>query len=449
MKSKVATVLCLLTLALFVLMFIQERSRFIKLEPLKGVYYNSKPKALALNYLREGSYQSGLEEKIRFNFGFREPLIRTYNQYLWDFYHKTLNKNICVGKENWLYGTDEVRNYYQSGMYDYTDDPSEMRRRCKQEAARLIKVQRILDDYGNFVFVTLLPTKSLVFPEYLPENPCFTLEPFHLFDYYPRLFDSLGVNYVNVLRIFQDWKGRVDFPLYPKTGKHWSYIASGHAFDTIERYVESRTGMNLHNYMMGEAYPGPSEYPDNDHETVLNLWRPIRPNQNYYASYTLDTDSTATRSTALFVGDSYFWNLTRSAPLAFIFSDFQYWYYNRKVSYNPDFDHTDKADILRELLNARIIDLTYSPEQLYGFSNGFLSKALLYLTHEDAEIDSTMNAIADTVVADNDSLRMSEARKQLFSEPERYFPDLDTDTLPTTRNSRIPDILRFLSQSKN
>lgn len=445
MKNRIYAILCLLTLGLLVLMFVQERSHFVKLKPLNGVYYAAKDMPLALNTLCDGSYQSNLEEKLRFSFGFRELFIRTYNQYLWDFYHKTLNYTIYVGKDNWIYGRDEIINYYQSGMYSYTNDPAEMRRRCDREADRLCKVQHILDEYGNFVFISLLPTKSFIYPEYLPENPGLTLEPFHAFIYYPHIFDSLDVNYVNVFRIFQDWKGKVAFPLYPKTGKHWTFVASGYAYDTIERYIEAKTGMNLRNYSMDGAYPDVTEYPDNDLEGVLNLWRPIKPNQNYYASYHLDADTTAIRPTLLYVGDSYFWNLTRSVPFGYIFSNYQYWYYNSTVVFNPRFDHTNDADILYELLNARIIELSYSPEQLYAFSNSFLPKALLYLTHEDAEIDSTLNVIAATVEKDTETERMAEAKKTLFSEPEKYFPDLAQDSVPATRNSRIPELLKARS----
>ena len=41
MKNKIYVILCLLTLGLFVLIFIQERSHFIKLQPLNGVYYEA------------------------------------------------------------------------------------------------------------------------------------------------------------------------------------------------------------------------------------------------------------------------------------------------------------------------------------------------------------------------------------------------------------------------
>lgn len=441
MKKVIATILCILTLCGFLLMFVQQKTHFIKVQPLNGVYYQPNLKVLSLNNLRDGSYQKHLEEYLRYSFGFREIFIRTYNQYLWDFYHKKLNYTIYVGKDNWLFGRDEVINFYQSRMYAYTDSRAEMKRQFDKEAMRLYKVQHILDEYGTFIFVSLLPSKSLVYPDYMPENPGLTREPFHAYKYYPHVFDSLGINYINVLKIFRDWKWEVDYPLYPKTGKHWTYIASAHAFDTIERYIESKGNMNLRNFIVSPKFRDKTVYPDNDLEALLNLWRPIKPNQNYYATTLIDNDSTAISPRFIVIGDSYFWNLVSSVPMGVIFKNYSYWYYNSTVHFHPHYNHTSEMDILYEILKAKVIDLSYSPEQLYVFSNGFLSKALLYLTHDDADINNMLTAIADTVKNDNADQRMEEAKKALFAEPERYFTDLASDEIPTTRNSRIPGIL--------
>ena len=64
-----------------------------------------------------------------------------------------------------------------------------------------------------------------------------------------------------------------------------------------------------------------------------------------------------------------------------------------------------------------------------------------FYTHDDAEIDSTLNAIAASIGSDNEAERMKEAKKLLFESPESYFPDLAGDGIPATRNSRIPSIL--------
>ena len=143
----------------------------------------------------------------------------------------------------------------------------------------------------------------------------------------------------------------------------------------------------------------------------------------------------------LVIGDSFFWNISGSVPLGYLFSRYQYWYYNSTIYFNDQYDHTSQIDILDEILHSRIINLSYSPRQLYIFSDGFLPKALLYLTHEDQEIDSTLHALAITMEGDSDEEKMEAAKDSLFFFPEVFFPDLAEEGVPTTRNSRIQEIL--------
>ena len=222
---------------------------------------------------------------------------------------------------------------------------------------------------------------------------------------------------------------------------HWSYIAAEHAFDTMLRYVEHASHRKLLHYTIGEKYVSEAKNPDADLEAILNLTRPIKPNANYYADVKVIPDSTASYPTFLVIGDSYFWNISGSVPLGNIFRRYQFWYYNSTVYFNDQHHHTSQVNFLDEILNAKIIDLSYSPRQLYIFSNNFLPKALLYLTHEDREIDSTLNALALTIEKESDEDRMKAAQDSLFSSPETFFPDLARDDIPATRNSRIQTIL--------
>lgn len=441
MKNKLAYILCFLTIGVFIMIYVQDRTHVFKFKKLNGVYYEPKDAKLTFNSFRSGSFQKNLEENLRYNFGFREFLIPLYNQYLWDFYHKSSNYTVKVGKDDWLFGWDDVANYYQGAKYRYGDDKIATKAHLDLEAKRMYKVQHILDEYGVFIFVSLLPSKAFVFPEYLPKNSTPERESFHAIEYYPPLFDSLGINYINVQKIFEGQKGKVDYPLFPKTGTHWSHIAAVHAFDTILRYVEHTNNRKLLHYTISEKHASEAKYPDADLESILNLMRPIKPNTNYYADVKVVPDSTASYPTFLVIGDSFFWNISGSVPLGNLFRRYQYWYYNSTVYFNDHHQHTSEVDYLNEILNARIIDLSYSPRQLYIFSNNFLSKALLYLTHEDQEIDSTINALATTLEIASDEERMKAAKDSLFSSPEIFFPDLAEDGIPTTRNSRIQTIL--------
>lgn len=442
MKNKLTFILCLLTLGALILVYVQDRTLMFKFKKLEGVYYEPRPTVLSMNNIRDYSFQENLEENIRYNFGFREPLIRLYNQYVWDFYHQSSNHTVKVGKDDWLFGWDDVSNYYDGAEYRYTNDNRLMKGPLDLECARLYKVQHILDEYGVFLFVSLLPSKAFVFPEYLPKNPKPLRADFHAIEYLPRVFDSLGINYINIEQIFEDQKGKVDYPLFPKTGMHWSHLAAEHAFDTTLRYIEHASNTKLLHYTYGEKYTDDPKFPDADLEAIMNLMRPIKPNINYYSDVEVVADNTAKKPTFLVIGDSFFWNISGSVPLKQIFRKHQYWYYNSSIHFNSQYTHTSQVDYLSEILNSDIIDLSYSPRQLYIFSDGFLPKALLYLTHEDSEIDSTLNALAATIEKESDEERMLAAQDSLFSSPELFFPDLAQEDIPATRNSRITEILK-------
>lgn len=441
MKNKICYILALVTLAVFVMIFIQEKTHIIKLQELNGVYYKPKEPEYTFEKYSDGSLQKSVEDYMRYNFGFREVFIRFYSQYIWDFYKKTLNNTIIIGKDNWLYGSNDVENYHQSAMYNYTSDKNEMKKKLALEASRMHKVQNILKDYGIFIFVTIEPSKSFVFPEFLPENNRYKRDPFHAIDFYKHEFDSLNINYLDLNQWFINQKGKTEYPLFPKSGLHWSHAASVYAFDTIVRFIEHENDINLNNYSVVELQPCEPKKPDDDIEKLLNLMRPIKGNVYYKAETEIIEDSTVVFPKYLLVGDSYNWNILASVPIGSIFAKSPYWYYNSSLYHHEKYKSLDEFDYLDELLRYQVINLAYSPVQLFVFSNGFLSKTLLYLCHDDEEIDSVVNEIAKTIDDVSDEEKLKTARKTLFSEPEKYFIDLSTDEIPSRRNKRIDEII--------
>ena len=68
---------------------LQEHLGFVKTEPLEGFVPKATMPELTLDNYTSNRYQQQLEGYVGENFGFREPVIRLYNQYLWTCYHKT------------------------------------------------------------------------------------------------------------------------------------------------------------------------------------------------------------------------------------------------------------------------------------------------------------------------------------------------------------------------
>lgn len=392
--KKPQKILCFLTIAVFSMLLLQTAFHVFELKPLKGFTINKElPKLTFENYV-DGSFQKDFETYYKKKFGFREWSLRLYNQYIWSFYHKTHNGWIDIGKDSWLYETEFVRDHYESLTYKYAKDTLEMKNRFDALANDLYKLQEILKEHGTYIFVNMIPGKDVIYPEYLPENTkYFKPNGIHAYDCFKKRFDELGVNYIDNVELFKQMKGHVDYPLFPKTGTHWSNIAATHAFDTTMRYMEKLGGKNLLNVHIGEKYIGKVREPDDDLEQLFNLMFAIRPNTHYYADVTIIPDESAVKPKLITIGDSYFWTISYNFKLKELFSEYPYWYYNSTIYFDEKNTTTSSLNIIDEMFSADYIMLNYCTVQLYKLGNGFIENALTLLYDDETGTPMSQDVI--------------------------------------------------------
>lgn len=453
MKKTFCLILCLLTMSFFLLIDIQQQWHPFPCEPLNGVQEATPIPEVTMTNFASGQMQSGLEQYIREHFGFREPLIRLYNQYLWDCYHQTNVKSILVGKHHYLYNTDFVDDYQGLHWKNYASDLPTMQHNLLMEAMRLKKLQDILAGYGKTLFVMLEPGKTRVYPEYLPDR---IVEPegnLTAADLYPIYFDSLGVNYINIDRWFQQAKDTATFPLYPQLGTHWSNLAALYATDSLLHYMQQLGNITMPELAISESTYDTTMTPDDDLEKLLNLARPMRSVPNQYAHFTLESDSNTIKPSWLVVGDSYFWNISYHIPLDQIFKQHHFWYYNSSVFYDSEHSNTGQVDWLDELMNTDFVTVSYCTANLYAMSNHFSSKALATLCCNREEIRQALQNImtsmrntpewidalqakAEAQGQPLENVMYNDAEYMLYSDIERYLPSLQ-ETHPSSRNDMI------------
>ena len=446
-------------IAVLILFLIQTITGIFTLKPLNGVTTEVEKPKLTLKSYADGSFQDDVENFCHANFGFREWLIRLYNQYIWSCFKETNNTTVVRGKGNWLFEEEHVRDHYESMMYKYTNDSAEMRAIFETEVQRLWRVQELLKEHNIHIFVVINPSKDVIYPEYLPKNSTYNRpEGLRAYNYYKKRFDELGVNYIDFVPVFKKLKDSADYPLFPETGTHWSNIASVYAFDSILRYMEILGNQNLTNLEIGNKYQAETRIPDNDLELILNLASPIKSRPNLYVDVGVKKDSAAVKPNLLAVGDSYYWNILNNIPLWDIFQTHPYWYYNSTI-YGDD-KHTTvlQVDFEQELMRSDYIMLIYNPLTLYEFSSYFLPRALLHLCYDKTAIDSMARDLVEAITLHNPSFyneaqQVAEKTKQrledvlyddalymLRIEPEKYFRDLDGNKLPATRNKNLKSI---------
>lgn len=457
MKKPTKVILLSLTAVLLFASMLQKLFNFPKLAPLAGVVEERSIPALNLQNYRNGSFQQGTEQYLQYNFGFRPPVIKLYNQYLWDFFEKTyVNRaSITFGKDGWLYEPWFIEDHYQSLAYHYSTDSADMATKFKNEAKRVYQLQHILNEYGTDLVVCLLPGKDLIYPEHLPDNTKYFKEKkITARDFFGSEYKRLGVNHINVEQWFVQMKDTADFLLFPKTGTHWSNLAAVYAADSLIRYLEHLKNCNLNNLIIGEKYVDKARTPDADLESLMNLIRPLKREPLYYADVKADHDSTAIKPKLITIGDSYWWNVIGQVPLQDVFSAYPYWYYYSTI-YFDNAKAVRDVDLLQEMLSSDYILLSYCSVQQYRMNDGFTQQALIALCYNPKEVETIKNGIKIGIQndapwfekikqrAEKDHLEIDqvldgEVATLVNLYPEKYFPAL-RDSIPTKRSSLIDD----------
>lgn len=456
MKNNAKLILFIMTTVLLFLPMAQEHLNIFKFKPLSGVVAEDPRPSFSFAHLKDQSLQRWTETHLRLHYGLREPSIRFYNQYLWDFYgfsNAVKNKKICISDDGWLYETQHVEEYYQGKGYYYAKDSIGMAKFFGEEALRLYRIQKILETQGTHLFVLLLPGKELVYPEHVPVTNAFPKEKvFSAWEFYGKKFKELGVNHIDVGQWFIEMKDTVDYPLYPQTGTHWSNYAVIQIADSLIRYMEQLGDIKMEHFTIGEREER-TVYPDDDLEQLMNLIRPLHKEPNYFAETTIIEDSTVSHPFLITIGDSYYWNLLNVTPFGKVMDSIRYWYYFNTVYFDNKHHNIKEVDVMQEVLDADFVMLAYCTPQIYMMSQGFSQQLLMELCCDEEDIEEAerqlvkdirnnplwMDALVKNAEMYNfpiDTVIKEEAKNSIQKRPELFIPALK-DSIPTHRSQKF------------
>lgn len=450
--------LFVLTVMLLALPAVQQHTHLFKLRPLKGAFVKTERPQLNYRTFMTGAFQKQEDQYLTENIGFRELYVRSYNQLCWSLFRKIQNETLFISDDNWIFNDFAIKHHYGQSVYDYAKSSEQAIAKMNADALMLYKLQQVLKSYGITLFVCLAPSKDMVCEEHLPQVDAFTREPGVLaIDYYPPLFDSLGINYINFSAYFMAIKDTVSYPLYLKTSSHWSNQAAVFAADTLFRYMEHLSGINLTDLGIGEEYKSKPHFQDDDLEELMNLLWPIERKEYTYNRIWAEYDSTAVKPNLLTVGDSYYWGFLYNLQLDYFFNRHPYWYYNTSITDDPIHQNVSEIDYLKMLLSSDIIMLIYSPCNLFDLNRHFLTKSLFALLFDDDVTETKINELKQDIKNNPDRYARIEEQAMakgqevdkvlednvqwlLMNKPGDYFEAFNGTTVPTCRNSRIDKV---------
>ena len=458
-KSNILYIVLFGILMVFLFSFmIQEHFKPFKTKELMGYFLEPDQPKFRWEWYKSGYFQQKLEKYITNKYGFREPIIRFYHQYCWDFYGKEYVSYIYSGKERWLYYDHNIKDYYGTEMYNWFPDAEAARKGYEQEVRLMNKVRGILDEYGVTLMTFIAPSKSIVYPEYLPRREHDT-NSLNARNYFIKRFAETGMPCFDMNEYFLLMKDTCSFYLFPPTGDHWNFSCV-YATDSLLRFMERQRDIRMTKIEYGNEWHNTCRIGDDqnrDLEGELNLLRPIKFNPKFdykESDYWLTSDSTTVKPSALFIGNSFLLRTMAYVPPKEVFSDFQFWYYNRVIYQDVDkiIDSVNTLNRLDYLLDADYIVWFSSSSQMYRATEGFAEDAIIQLCIGDERFRQRQDQLIDSLFHDQnthnaiawnypDSLYLIKlegyTNNLIRKNPEAYFPEIAGEGIPTVRNPKL------------
>lgn len=440
-KVKYDLLLFVLVMVLLFLPIIQEKFDVVPAKPLKGVFEPTPKPSLTFDSYRSNTYQAQIEKYVGEHFGFREFVIRLYNQYVWSAYNKTYCHFIVPGKNDYLFYAQAVNEYYGIELKKHFKSNEEAMKVADKELRMMNKLRHVLKDYGIEFVAFMAPDKSEVYPEFLPRCDADT-STVHLDDYFSHRMDEIGFPYINMTKWFVSMRDTVPFPLFPKTDSHWRYSAI-YGYDSLFRFINALDGeAKFPPIHIGTPEAYETDQLEGDEET-LNLMFPIPGNRiKYKSDITIDKDTLHRKPKVLFVGDSFVWSMNEFLPTREIMADKEIWFYNNTAFMGFDSNKKSVKDIdrLSHILNADYVVFYSAGHQWWEATFGFAKDALLQLCVSDSLFEATVTDYANRYRDKEGYSDMSEEELRgnmawlLRNNPE-LIPGLDGEDMPSIRNA--------------
>lgn len=335
---------------------------------LAGAIVPTEYKAFSWKSWFDQTYQKNTAKFLNEDFGYRPTFVRFHNQRLYTMFNMANAKNVVVGKEGYLYERNYIDAYYGS---DFIGQES-----IQNRVKMLASIQNELSKKGKHLVVVLAPGKGSFFPEYIPEYLKPERSNITNLEYFRTQFDAQKINYLDFNSWFISKKGKMDYPLYPKCGVHWSKYGEYLVADSLIKYLGKKTDLSFPQLFLKEITTEETNR-DGDYDIGegMNLLTELDTYPMGYPKYSFG-QSEVKGPKALVVADSYYWGLFNKGMSRDCFDGGQFWYYSHQIfpdSYNEPLKVKD-VDIIKEVETNNVVILICTDANLHKFAFGFIDQ---------------------------------------------------------------------------
>ena len=403
--------------AVLAAILLQSFTHIVKMNPLKGFDKEEQsPVELSFKTYYDGSYQDYLTEHAKRNTGFREFFIRNYNQVAYSCFNKITNKNIVKGRDQELYLKMYLNEATGVTFKQHFADVDEAKAEARKNVEETLRLIDTLHQHGKAFLFVFAPTKPAVYPDKLPSYYKNHLFDFSLEEYYIQLFKENHIPHIDFYHYFQDIRNTFPYPLYPRTGTHWSEATIPYVADSVLKKLAEITGYKLPsvNYIDDNLSTDYSVQ-DGELEASMNLLFPLNkpaiPRPVFELTDTVGTD----KPNLLVVADSYFTQL-RNSTFIEAFDAWEFWVYNRDVqSSNPQHQWKQLDQLLdadKVLDNADIVMAVFTAPMYYTYMFGFPQTAQNLFQNGEISEGAKLQAVIQMIKDNEDWMKAVEKQAE-------------------------------------
>ncbi len=316
---------------------------------LEGVFDRKPMPEWALKTWFSGKYQDSLRFFAEDSSGFRNDMVRLYNQVDYSLFSISHTAGGIVGKDGSLI-TDKYVNSYL-GM-DYIG-----RKKIENNLNELLALNRELEKRNIRFILIFAPGKARFRPENIPDFYLKSKRKNSNYQIYTELLASnyKEIHFIDFSKYFDLLKDTIRYPLYPRGGIHWSnYATQAIVFDSLINYMRVISGRNLPEIKVDTLeFSDKLRIPDNDLAKSMNLIIPYRTEKMPYPVLSTSCPGDCWHPNVLGIADSYYWEFLYIKVINEVFKRNDFWFYNKEKypysiyhgkEYDPEFL---KQDLLK------------------------------------------------------------------------------------------------------
>jgi hypothetical protein len=381
-KKAILSSIFVLFIGLLVLPVIQRKFELINIKPLHGAFKKTEIDSLSIETVLNGEYQEKVGKNVKENIGFRSLFVRINNQIDFSLFHKTNATSVLFGKDDYLFEQVYIDAYYGN---DFKGEKF-----IKNKVYKLAKVVDTLEKLGKPLLIVIAPNKVHYYPEKISDNLKQSKNDSSNYEYYLEGFNKHKLNIIDVNKWFVNEKATTEFPLFAKTGIHWSRYGEITFADSLTKKLEKISGKDIPNLLIsGNKISDKPVLFDNDLEVILNLFSRIDNEPLAYPEYSYETYEGKDSLKTMVVSDSFYWGLFNSGYSKNVLAGGRFWYYFMNIYPNDTGKEllSWQLDLKENIEKNDAIVIICTEGNLAKFSFGFINRAFLtYFPEEDKKM---------------------------------------------------------------